>query len=153
MDRDELQRYFEHVLDRNEYYDWLGLRPTTVEPGRVVGEIPFADRLAPPSPPGPAGIHGGVIATLVDISAIGAVVSLLATPRDAFVSTTGLAVDFVESVQTDVRADAEVTDVDAKTAHVSVEVFPAEPEDPDPVATGEVTCRVSERNAFVDRDE
>lgn len=143
MDADVLSKYFERQISRTEFYEWIGIQLVTVEEGRIVGKVPFDERLSPPSPPGPESLHGGVISTLVDMSAIGAALSTVPKPQNAFISTSQLQIDFVESVQVAVRAEGVVNRLEDQRAEVSVEVVRAEHPDKGPVATGEVTCLIS----------
>lgn len=160
MDSETVRRYFERVTDQTAFYDWIGLRPVRVEEGRVVGEIPDDETLMTPSPPGAGSVHGGVIATLVDMTAVGAVVSTMSDPRDAFVSTTEIQIEFIEPVRQGLQAEAVVVDSDDRTAEVSVTVSrgssksesQAETEAArETVATGDVVCRISETAVTADR--
>lgn len=145
MAREErLRRQFERLIEGSEFYEWLNLRPVAVEPGRVVGGIEYDDRLAIPTPLGPDSIHGGIVATLVDVTGVGCTLTVLTDPEDASVATTELDVTYNDPAKTDLRAEAVVASVDDGTVRVAVDVRPADDPDCDPVAEGDVVCWVGE---------
>lgn len=137
---DELQKLFEHMVERNEFYTWLDVEPVHVERGRVVGELPFDEKLTPPSPPALPGIHGGILSTLVDLSSIAAMYTVVDDLQG--VATTDMSVSFHDSVQETVRAEAEVVDVGDTLGTARVSVQTVDEEEPQPVASGQVTCRI-----------
>lgn len=153
MTRDEkLHREFERLAKRDDFYDWLGLHPITVETGRLVGELEHDDRLTMPSPPGPGSIHGGVIASLIDVSGVGAVLSTLENPVTASIATTNLDIDFTETAESALRSEAIVTAVDKPEFGATVTVTTAGESDTDSVliAEGTVICRILNNGSVVE---
>lgn len=138
MSDEDTRELFARIAERNDYYDWLGLRPVEVTEGRVVVELPFDEHLTVPRTVGTGAVHGGVLATLVDVSAIAAVLA----ERDDLttVATTDLDVTFHDRVRETVTAEAGVTGVDDGTASATVVVTPKSGDEA--VARGEVTCRL-----------
>jgi len=121
-DLDALRERYERIVARDPYYDWLGVRPASVRRGRVVGELPFDERLTTPRSLGTSAIHGGAIATLIDLAAAGAALTT-ADPEDrATVATTGLDVSFHRAVRETLTATAAVTDRADARRSVSVVV-------------------------------
>ncbi|MFB6202532.1 MAG: PaaI family thioesterase [Halorhabdus sp.] len=153
MTRDErLFREFERLANRDDFYDWLGLYPITVETGRLVGGLEYDDRLTMPSPPGPGSVHGGVVASLIDVSGVGAVLSTLENPVTASIATTNLDIDFTETAESTLRSEAVVTAVDKPEFEATVTVTTAGESDTDSVliAEGTVICRVSNNDSVVE---
>lgn len=153
MTRDEiLHREFERLAERDEFYNWLGLYPITVETGRLVGGLEYADRLTMPSPPGPGSIHGGVVASLIDVSGVGAVLSTLENPVTASIVTTNLDIDFTKTAESTLRSEALITAVDKHEFEATVTVTTADESNTDSVliAEGTVLCRVSNGSSVVE---
>jgi uncharacterized protein (TIGR00369 family) len=135
---------FEKILAETTFYDWMELEVEYLEPGRAGLRLPFDETVTTPSPPAPPTIHGGIISTLVDLSGIGAVMS--ARGGMVGVASVNLNVDFHDRVTESVIADAIVVNEGARLGTAQVSVYPAESNDPDPVATGQTTVRLSELN-------
>lgn len=137
----ELRELFSQIIERNEYYEYLNIEPVEVDRGRVVGRIPFNSKLTTPRSIATNSLHGGVIATLIDISAIAAILTVQGT-RTA-IATTDLEVSFHQPTRETIIAEAEVNDIHDGQASASV-VVREEPADADtqPLATGNVKCKV-----------
>lgn len=130
------------VADDTEFYEWMGLEVDCLEPGRAVLRLPFDESLTTPSPPARPSIHGGLVATLVDLAGV---IALFAAEGEMLgMATADLSVDYHSSVNESVVADAVVVDTGGTLRTARVSVYPADADDPDPVATGRTTIRVNE---------
>lgn len=111
-------------LERAPFHRWLGLRFAAVEPGRVEIVCPFREELV--SDPDVPYLHGGLIATLLDVAGDYAV----ATRIGRGVPTVDMRVDYLRAAgKEDLRvvgtvaklgrslsvADAECRGADGKT--------------------------------------
>jgi uncharacterized protein (TIGR00369 family) len=151
MAREErLRRQFERLIEGSAFYEWLNIHPVAVEPGRVVGAMEYDDRLAISTRLGPDSIHGGIVATLVDVTGVGCTLTILADPADASVATTELDVTYNDPAKTDLRAEAVVASVEDGTVRVSVDVRRADDPDGEPIAEGEVVCWVGAGGPVLD---
>lgn len=69
-----VEELFDYLLDETPYYDWLNMDVEHVEPGRVVTSIPYSQKVETPDVT-PTAMNGGVIATVIDNTALGAVLA------------------------------------------------------------------------------
>ena len=139
--RDSLERSLrEHGL-----FEWLDLRAESIEPGRVVFEIPFDEKFANP---GSGSIHGGVTATAIDTASGFALRSTFDDPVGAQLTTTDLNVRYVRPAQGDLRVEAEVTRAGGSMGYTESEVTTVHEGDRKTVATGGTSYRL-----FRDHDD
>lgn len=142
LDLQELEELYSRIVERNDYYEWLGLEPVEVDRGRVVGRVPFDERLTTPRSISVNSLHGGVLATLIDLSAIAAI--LTRSGWRTTVVTTDMNISFGDVATESALAEAEVTEYSDTTATASVVVHTESGErDSEPLATGEVTTELS----------
>ncbi|MFB6266114.1 MAG: PaaI family thioesterase [Halodesulfurarchaeum sp.] len=139
VDTEALESYYEYLAETNPLYRWLDLRLEDVEPGRLSVHLPYDEKVETPSPPAPPSIHGGVLGTVIDVSAVGAIYTTLDEPRG--IVTTDASLSFHDGVQCDVVAEGTTVDVGSTLGSARVRVTPLDGSD-EPVATGSVTCRL-----------
>jgi uncharacterized protein (TIGR00369 family) len=113
----------------------LGIRYTTVGPGHVVAELPFAAGILNAG----GNVHGGAVATLIDTSASCAIPSAYKGLKSWV--TVDLSVSFLTSAHSSLRATARTVHAGTDVAAVEVEVRGHDLAEP-LVATGLVTFRV-----------
>jgi uncharacterized protein (TIGR00369 family) len=99
------------------FHNWLRLRVTHVERGRVAIVLPYRDELIG-NPHIPA-IHGGILAGLIDLAGGAALFTLTYAPNP----TIDMRVDYVRPAkQADTVAEAHVVNAGKTVAFVDVEV-------------------------------
>jgi uncharacterized protein (TIGR00369 family) len=113
----------EAALREHGLFEWLDLDVESVEPGRVVFELPFDEKFANIAS---GTVHGGVTATVIDTASGFALRSTFDDPAGVRLTTTDLNVRYVRPARDDVRVTADVvragdsmgvTDCEATTVH------------------------------------
>ena len=95
----------EAVVRSHGLFEWLNLDVETVEPGRIVFELPFDEKFANIAS---GTVHGGVTATVIDTASGFALRSTFEDPTTARLTTTDLNVRYVRPARDDLRVEAEV---------------------------------------------
>lgn len=130
---------FSRELERYPLFEFLEVSVESVEPGQVVLEAPFSERIVNVTG---EDIHGGITATLVDTASGMALRSTYENPGKARMTTTDMTVRYVRPARGDLRVEAEVvragrsmgvTDADVTTVHEGERTV---------VATGGTTYRL-----------
>lgn len=98
-----LQQYLEN---EHEFLSWLGFTVDEFETGRMVGTIPFDDKLT--NPTDPPTVQGGVASTLIDVVGGIALRPYLTDPLDDDIATINLNVNYLRPAAGDLTATAEV---------------------------------------------
>jgi uncharacterized protein (TIGR00369 family) len=133
-----LQEYLEN---EHTFLSWLGFTVDEFEAGRMVGTIPFDEKLTNPTEP--PTVQGGVASTLIDVVGGIALRPYLADPIDDDLATINLTVNYLRPAAGDLTATAEVIRAGNSVGVSSVEV---ESETPDgetkPVAVGQGAFRL-----------
>ncbi len=111
------------LIEHAPFAVMLGLRIESAHEGEAVVRLPFSARLLNAGGPN-VPIHGGAIASLVDVAACAAIWSLPETTRSATISIT---VNYTgPGIATDLVAQARVRRSGKKVASVTVEVHDAQ---------------------------
>ncbi len=129
----------ERGLHEHGLFEWLDLRIETIEPGRVVFELPFDGKFANP---GSGSIHGGVTATAIDTASGFALRSTFDDPMAAQLTTTDLNVRYVRPARGDLRVEATVTRAGGSMGYTESEVTTVHGGDRKTVATGGTSYRL-----------
>ena len=142
--REAIRTAFESMLEANPYYEFIGFDVESVEEETVHISVPYTeDTEAPRVSAG--GIHGGIIATLVDSVGAASVIAWRGEP--VTLVTEDLSVTFHDGATEDVVAEGRVVSGGSTLVTARVDVYPkSEHGDPDPtpVATGSTTARLFE---------
>lgn len=139
---DVLEQLYDRLAAETPYYDWLGFECETLESERIVLSAPYDETTSAPDV-APDSMHGGVIATLVDAAAMGAVIAAKGEPVPLV--TTDLDVTFHDATREDVVVEGEVVGGEGTLMTARVEIYPEsewETDEPSPTASGKATARV-----------
>lgn len=140
----------QYIDDHHGYLSWLGTGVEEFGYGTVVMTVPYDEKLTNKPMGGegeadesPAGIHGGIAATLIDTAGGIALRPFLDDPFTGGIATVNLNVNYLRPATTDLKATAEV--VRAGNS-IGVSTVTVESERPDgeaqPVATGQGAYRL-----------
>lgn len=111
------------ILDRLQpapYWDHVGCRMVSVAPGRVTVRLPARSAHGRSSNTGDGTLHGGMVATLIDMAASCAVISVI--DRNHGRTTIDLSVHYLAPARGDLEAAATVRRRGGRTAIVDIEV-------------------------------
>ncbi|PSP66709.1 PaaI family thioesterase, partial [Halobacteriales archaeon QS_1_69_70] len=117
-----LQEYLE---DEHTFLSWLGFTVEEFEAGRMVGTIPFDEKLTNPTEP--PTVQGGVASTLIDVVGGIALRPYLADPVEDDMATINLTVNYLRPAAGDLTATAEVVRAGNSVGVSAVEVESATP--------------------------
>ena len=117
-----LQEYLE---DEHTFLSWLRFTVEEFEAGRMVGTIPFDEKLTNPTEP--PTVQGGVASTLIDVVGGIALRPYLADPVDDDLATINLTVNYLRPAAGDLTATAEVVRAGNSVGVSAVEVESATP--------------------------
>jgi uncharacterized protein (TIGR00369 family) len=129
----------EAALQEHGLFQWLNLDIETVEPGRVVFELPFDDKFANIAS---GTVHGGVTATVIDTASGFALRSTFENPESAMLTTTDLNVRYVRPARDDLRVEAEVVRAGGSMGFTESEVTTVHDGEEKVVATGGTSYRL-----------
>lgn len=133
-----VREFFETLFENNPYYSFIGLRVGSLAPGEADLYVEEdGPELTTPNPPALESLHGGVIATLADISSAVAIVTEFDGEIQGF-ATVSVNIDYKEAAHGRVDASAEVTDISEKTVEAEVTLT----SDGEEVAVGKTVWRV-----------
>ncbi len=133
-----LQEYLE---TEHTFLSWLGFTVDAFEAGRMVGTVPFDEKLTNPTEP--PTVQGGVAATLVDVVGGIALRPYLDDPVDGDVATINLNVNYLRPAAGDLTATAEVIRAGNTVGVSDVEVVSETPDGEErPVAVGQGAYRL-----------
>lgn len=127
-------------IDNHGYLGWLGIRIEAFDDGRAVLRLPRDEKL---ENPGSGAVHGGVVATMVDLASAIALRNTFDEPAGGSLTTTDLNVSYLRPARGDLLATGDVVRAGGTTgvAQVTVEGEASESEDP-VVAVGRGTFRL-----------
>lgn len=137
-----LEQLYDQLAERTPYYDWLGFECETLESGRIVITAPYNESTTAPDV-APDSMHGGVLATLVDAAAMGAIIAAKGEPVPLV--TTELDITFHDATQEDVIVEGEVVGGEGTLMTARVDIYPEtewESDEPSPTASGKATARL-----------
>lgn len=117
-----LQEYLER---EHAFLSWLGFTVDEFETGRMVGTIPFDDKLTNPTEP--PTVQGGVASTLVDVVGGIALRPYLTDPIEDDLSTINLNVNYLRPATGDLTATAEVVRAGGSVGVSYIEVMSETP--------------------------
>ena len=129
----------EAVLRSHGLFEWLNLDIETVEPGRIVFELPFDEKFANIAS---GTVHGGVTATVIDTASGFALRSTFEDPATARLTTTDLNVRYVRPARNDLRVEAEVVRAGGSMGVTESEVTTRHEGERKVVATGGTSYRL-----------
>lgn len=133
-----LQNYLE---SEHDFLSWLGFSVDEFDQGRMVGTIPFDQKLTNPTEP--PTVQGGVASTLIDVVGGIALRPYLTDPINDDIATINLNVNYLRPAAGDLTATAEVIRAGSS---VGVSYIEVESETPDgevkPVAVGQGAYRL-----------
>lgn len=133
-----LQEYLEN---QHAFLSWLGFTVDEFEAGRMVGTIPFDEKLTNPTEP--PTIQGGVASTLIDVVGGIALRPYLDDPIDGDLATINLNVNYLRPAADDLTAEAEVIRAGSTVGVSYIEVVSETPEGNEkPVAVGQGAYRL-----------
>ena len=112
-----LQEYLEN---EHTFLSWLGFTVDAFEAGRMVGTIPYDEKLTNPTEP--PTVQGGVASTLVDVVGGIALRPYLSDPIEDDLATINLTVNYLRPAAGDLTATAEVIRAGNSVGVSSVEV-------------------------------
>jgi len=112
-----LQEYLEN---EHTFLSWLGFTVDAFEAGRMVGTIPYDEKLTNPTEP--PTVQGGVASTLVDVVGGIALRPYLSDPIEDDLATINLNVNYLRPAAGDLTATAEVIRAGNSVGVSSVEV-------------------------------
>lgn len=142
--REAIRAAFESMLEANPYYEFVGFDVEAVEEEAVHISVPYTeDTEAPRVSAG--GIHGGIIATLVD--SVGAASVIAWRGELLTLVTEDLSVTFHDGATEDIVAEGRVVSGGSTLVTSRVDVYPKSEygdREPTPVATGSTTARLFE---------
>lgn len=118
-DAERLQR-FQRWLDISPFQRWLGLQVEALEHGRVTIGVDWRDEFI--SNPQARAMHGGVLASLIDL---GGLYAVLAAEANA-VATVDLRVDYHQPASGErIRSVSQVIRLGSKVSSAGTEIFGA----------------------------
>jgi uncharacterized protein (TIGR00369 family) len=133
-----LQDYLE---SEHDFLSWLGFTVDEFEQGRMIGTVPFDQKLTNPTEP--PTVQGGVASTLVDVVGGIALRPYLTDPVEDDVATINLNVNYLRPAVGDLTATAEVIRAGGSVGVSSVEVVSETPDGEEkPVAVGQGAYRL-----------
>jgi uncharacterized protein (TIGR00369 family) len=121
-----LQEYLE---SEHQFLSWLGFTVEEFDVGRMVGTIPFDDKLT--NPTDPPTIQGGVASTLIDVVGGIALRPYLTDPLEDDLSTINLNVNYLRPATGDLTATAEVVRAGSSVGVSYIEVMSETPDGED----------------------
>ena len=128
-------------IERHGYLTWLGVRVESMADGRAVVRLPDEDRFANPGRTG--SVHGGIVATLVDLASAVALRSTFEDPAGGSLTTTDLNVSYLRPATGALIATADVVRAGGSTGVAEVTVERADADGDDAVAAvGRTTFRL-----------
>jgi len=133
---------FATVLEEHGFLSWLGVEIEEMERERAVLVVPDdeAFRNVGQGEEGP--VHGGILATLIDVASAAALRTTFETPAAADLTTTNLDVSYLRPATGSLRATAEVVRAGDSVGVTDVAVTAPTPSGPDTVAVGRTTYRL-----------
>jgi uncharacterized protein (TIGR00369 family) len=144
----------EYLENQHAFLSWLGFTVEEFTADRLVGRIPFDDKLT--NPTDPPTVQGGVASTLVDTTGGIALRPYLVDPVNDGIATINLNVNYLRRAAGDLVATAEPIRAGGSVGVSYIEVVSDVPgEGRKPVAAGTGAYRLfnSERDAGGDEDE
>jgi uncharacterized protein (TIGR00369 family) len=146
---EELRARFRHIYqDEVPFNGLIGMEITRWDPDGVRFEVPFRDELASHAET----FHGGVLSTLIDAAAGGAVLAGHDFANGSRLSTVGMTVHYLSAApQEDLVAEAVCTRRGRNLNYVHVDVVSSESRKP--LAEGLVTCNMTSRTRESRRDD
>lgn len=135
MPDDAAARITEYLEDRHQFLSWLGFTVEEFSADRLVGRIPFDDKLT--NPTDPPTVQGGVASTLVDTTGGIALRPYLTDPVNDGIATITLNVNYLRRAAGDLVATAEPIRAGGSVGVSYIEVVSEVPgEGEKPVAAG-----------------
>jgi len=142
--REAIRAAFDSMLEANPYYEFIGFDVEAVEEKSVRISVPYTeDTEAPRVSAG--GIHGGILATLVDSVGAASVIAWRGEP--VTLVTEDLSVTFHDGATEDAVAEGRVVSGGSTLVTSRVDVYQQSEyrgAEPTPVATGSTTIRLFE---------
>lgn len=133
-----LQEYLENEHD---FLSWLGFQVEMFEVGRMVGRIPFDQKLTNPTEP--PTVQGGVASTLIDVVGGIALRPYMTDPVNDSMATINLNVNYLRPAGGDLVAEAEVIRAGNTVGVSQVTVVSEVPDEGEkPVAVGQGAYRL-----------
>ncbi len=126
-------------LEDHGLFAWLNFEFATIEPGRVVFEVPFDEKFANLES---GAAHGGVTATAMDTASAFALRSTFDDPVSAQLTTTDLDVRYVRAVRGDLSVEATVVHAGGTMGYTECEATTLEDGERKTVATGGTSYRL-----------
>ena len=130
---------FEAELEKHGFFSWLNLQFVTLEPGRVVFEVPFEGKFTNLAS---GAVHGGVTAAAMDTASAFALRSTFDDPLSAQVTTTDLDVRYVNPARADLRIEATVVEAGGTVGYTDCEATAVDGGERRIVATGGTSYRL-----------
>lgn len=146
MPDDAAARITEYLEDRHQFLSWLGFTVEEFSADRLVGRIPFDDKLT--NPTDPPTVQGGVASTLADTTGGIALRPYLTDPVNDGIATITLNVNYLRRAAGDLVATAEPIRAGGSVGVSYIEVVsevPGEGEKPVAAGTGAYRLFNSER--------
>jgi uncharacterized protein (TIGR00369 family) len=133
-----LQQYLE---DEHEFLSWLDFTVEEFEAGRMVGTVPFDEKLTNPTEP--PTVQGGIASTLIDVVGGIALRPYLSDPLDDDIATINLNVNYLRPAAGDLTGTAEVIRAGNSVGVSYIEVVSETPDgEEQPVAVGQGAYRM-----------
>ena len=129
----------EAALSKHGLFRWLDLRLESIEPGRIVFELPFDGKFANFET---GAVHGGITATAIDTASAFALRTTFEDPTNAALTTTDMNVRYVRPARDDLRVEAEVVRAGGSIGTTDCEVTTVHEGERKIVATGGTTYRL-----------
>jgi len=139
---DDVVEDVQAVIDDHDFLSWLGVELASFEPGRVVLELPFDEKLVNIVEGSKGTIHGGVTATLVDTASGFALRTTFEQPTEPALTTTDLNIDYLRPARSDLRVEAEVVRAGASMGFTDVMIYASHEGQQKAVVKGSATYRL-----------
>jgi len=136
----ELIEELRELYEGGGYHSWLNLTIERATEGRVTASIPHDEKYTGVGPA--TAIHGGVLATLADVTAGAAIRTTHEDPKAWTQVTTTLDIAYLKPGTSDVEAVANVAHSGSSSGVATVECRCDSDRDRIDVAVATVTCRL-----------
>lgn len=128
-----LNKYFQE----SPFNDWMDVQVGTTEGDRPIVRVPFNQKLTNQG----ASIHGGVLASLVDVAGGAAVLNALGDNGEVFLATTDMDIRYLRPATEELTAIGSVERVGESLSVATVEITQESSTDSNVVALGSVSFK------------
>lgn len=114
--KDDVERYFR----RSPFNEWLDIRVADLAPKRAVLTVPEDEKFDNPE----GSVHGGIFATLVNVAAGAALLTVVEDPWKTSLVTTDVTIRYLRPASSGLRAVGRVERAGSSSGVASVDIEP-----------------------------